>query len=225
MSPDPARALISTANIVFANIPTRPWSLDNKTFTTEIQESSTDVVDTDQCTLTFGSQPLDYPNPVVELDGLTPVDLVVDETIDSGKHYSFSMMVRPTNDTGGYIYMERNLNTESEISPPLTQIRKNTLNFITLGINFGGGDMGINFNGETIQHNNNYCENVEFVIPGLLRVGDIPDCSTPQATQRTETAASYFMKKIHIQLSALYDSSVTFWEGTGAGNNFLYKWN
>ena len=94
---------------------------------------------------------------------------------------------------------------------------------------------------------------------------DEPDCSTPQAIQRSETAAGYFMMETNIQLSTLnqistipkctklqcavsclrhqscwyyryepsasgcsqctlYDSSVTSWKGTGAGDNFLYKW-
>ncbi|CAC5423667.1 unnamed protein product [Mytilus coruscus] len=326
-----AVGVISTAHIVFANSPTRLWPLDNSTYTTEGLGPSTDPVDTGQCGRIFGGQPSDYPNPVVELDGLTPVDLVVDATIDSDKDYSFSMMVRPTVDTGallhykpndstqqlkeltlyisgGFIHMERILNTESEISPPSTQqIPINTWHFISFGIDISNGKMFINFNGVKIEHDNSYRGNVDFVIPGILRVGgmfdqqkpnlqgrvacvafysdekqpaksdsepfckagnwvnNVPDCSTPEAVQRTETAAGYFMMETNIQLSTLnqistspkcntlrcavsclrqqscwyyryepsasgcsectlYDSSITSWKGTGAGDNFLYKW-
>ncbi|XP_063431089.1 uncharacterized protein LOC134713729 [Mytilus trossulus] len=323
--------VISTANIVFANDPTCLWPLDNSTFTTEIQVSPTNPVDTGQCGRIFGGQPPDYPNPVVELDGLTPVDLVVDATIVTGKDYSFSMMVRPTNDTGtllhykpndttqqlqelvlyisgGYVYMERILNTVSEISDPSTwQMPMNTWNFISFGVDISNGKMFIDLNGHKIEHDNNYNGNINFVIPGILRVGGMfdqrysklqgriacvafytdkkdpaegdsesfcksgtwtnnePDCATPQAVQRSETAAGYFMMETNIQLSTLnqiltipkctklrcavsclrhqscwyyryepsasecsqctlYDSSVTSWKGTGAGDNFLYKW-
>ncbi|XP_052099926.1 uncharacterized protein LOC127734212 [Mytilus californianus] len=326
-----AVGVISTAHIVFASSPNRLWPLDNSTYTTEVQAPSTDPVDTGQCGRIFGGQPPDYPNPVVELDGLTPVDLVVDATVDSDKDYSFSMMVRPTVDTGallhykpndstqqlrelalyisgGYIHMERILNTKSEISPPSTQqIPPNAWHFITFGIDISNGKMIINFNGEKIEHNNNYLDNVDFVIPGILRVGgmfdqqkpnlqgrvacvgfysnvkkpsqsdsepsckagswvnNIPDCSTPLAVQRTETEAGYFMMETNIQLSTLnmistnpkctklrcavsclrhqscwyyryapsasgcsqctlYDSSITSWKGTGAGDNYLFKW-
>ncbi|VDH90403.1 Hypothetical predicted protein [Mytilus galloprovincialis] len=327
-----ALGVISTANIVFANIPTRLWPLDNSTFTAEIQGPSTDPIDTGQCGRIFGGQPPDYPNPVIELDGTTPVDLVVDATIDSDKDYSFSMMVRPTNDTGallhykpddstqqlkelafyiseGYIHMDRILNTGIEISPQSTELQLtiNTWNYISFGIDRSNGKMIINFNDIKKQHDNSSFGNVDFVIPGILRVGGMfdqrksnlqgrvacvafysdvkepkqsdseptckadigmnnePDCSTPQAIQRSETAAGYFMMETNIQLSTLnqistipkctklqcavsclrhqscwyyryepsasgcsqctlYDSSVTFWKGTGAGDNFLYKW-
>ncbi|CAC5423668.1 unnamed protein product [Mytilus coruscus] len=326
-----AVGVISNGFVVFANPPTRLWPLDNSTYTTEVQEPSTDPVDTGQCGRIFGGQPPGYPNPVVELDGLTPVDLVVDATIGSDKDYSFSMMVRPTVDTGallhykpndstqqlkefalyisgGYIQMERILNNESEISPSSTQqFPINTWHFISFGIKRIDGIMIINFNNDNIKHDNSYRGNVDFVIPDILRVGGMfdqrkpnlhgrvacvgfysdekepeqaysehpckagnwvyntPDCSTTQAIPRTETAAGYFMVEVNIQLNTLnmistspkctkllcavsclrhescwyfryelsasgcsqctlYDSSITSWKGTGAGDNFLYKW-
>ncbi|CAG2229136.1 unnamed protein product [Mytilus edulis] len=327
-----AVGVISSSNIVFANDPTCLWPLDNSTFTTEIQVSPTDPVDTGQCGRIFGGQPLIIPNPVIELDGMTPVDLVVDATIDSGKDYSFSLMVRPNNDTGallhykpdnstqqlkelalyisgGYIHMERILDSEpAEISSPSIQqkMQINTWHYITFGIDISNGKMVISLNGDEISDANSYLGNVNFVIPGILRVGGMfdqrnpnlqgkvacvafyygvkkpakddselfckagtwtnnePDCST-QAVQRSETAAGYFMMETNIQLSTLnqistipkctqlqcavsclrhqscwyyryepsasgcsqctlYDSSVTSWKGTGAGDNFLYKW-
>ncbi|XP_071166045.1 uncharacterized protein [Mytilus edulis] len=176
--------------------------------------------DTGQCRLTFGSQPLDYPKPVVELDGLTPVDLVVDATIDvTNRDYSFSIMVRPTNDTGallhyktddttkqlqelafyisgGYFHMERILKTKSEISPPSTvQMPINTWNFITFGINFGNGEIIIAFNGDTKMHDNNYDQEVEFVIPGILRVGGMFDERKPNLKGRVACVGFYIDMK------------------------------
>ena len=208
--------MISTANIVFANIPTRLWPLDNSTFTTEIQESSKDPIDTGQCGRIFGSQPPDYPNPVVELDGLTPIDLIVDATIDSDKDYSFSMMVRPTNDTGallhykpddstqqlkelafyisgGYIHMERILNTDNEISPQSTELQMliNNWHYISFGIDRSNGKMFINFNDNKIQHDHSYHDNVDFVIPGILRVGGMFDQRKPNLQGRAACVAFY----------------------------------
>ncbi|VDI02031.1 Hypothetical predicted protein [Mytilus galloprovincialis] len=328
-----AVGVISSSNIVFANDPTCLWPLDSSSFTTEIQVSPTDPVDTGQCGRIFGGQPPDYPNLVFELDGLIPVDLVVDATIESDKDYSFSMMVRPSVDTGallhykpddstqqlqelalyisgGYIYMERILDSNTaETSPQLTQqkMQINTWYFISFGIDISNGKMFINLNGDNIPHDKSYRDSVNFVIPGILRVGGMfdqrnpnlqgrvacvafysdvkepakddsesfckagtwtnnePDCSTPQAVQRSETAAGYFMMETNIQLNTLnqisaipkctnlrcaasclrhqscwyyryepsasgcsqctlYDSSVTSWKGTGAEDNFLYKW-
>ncbi|XP_063431074.1 uncharacterized protein LOC134713715 [Mytilus trossulus] len=167
---------------------------------------------------------------------------------------------------------------------------------------FSHGAMVINFGGKEIIHKDNDRE-VDFVIPGILRVGgmfderipnlkgrvacvgfyndmydplqsdseqhcmaptwtnNMPNCST-SAIQRTETPAGHFKKEVNIQLSnlnmistssectrlrcalsclrdkrclffryapsasgcslcTLYDISV---KGTGAGDNFLYKW-
>ncbi|CAC5395373.1 unnamed protein product [Mytilus coruscus] len=168
-----------------------------------------------QLIIAVGGQPSDYPNPVVELDGLTPVDLIVDATIDSDKDYSFSMMVRPTVDTGallhykpndstqqlkeltlyisgGYIHMERILTTESEISPPSTQqIPINTWHFITFGINISNGKMIININGDNIEHDNNYIDNVDFIIPGILRVGGMFDQRKPILQGRVACVGFY----------------------------------
>ncbi|CAG2218453.1 unnamed protein product [Mytilus edulis] len=272
------------------------------------------------------------------------------------------MMVRPTNDTGallhykpdnstqqlkelafyiseGYIHMDRLLNTGIiEISPQSTELQLtiNTWNYLSFGIDRSNGKMIISFNDIIKVHDNSFFGNVDFVIPGILRVGGMfdqrksnlqgrvacvafysgvkepkqsdseptckadigmnnePDCSTPQAIQRSETAAGYFMMETNIQLNepdcstpqaiqrsetvagyfmmetniqlstlnqistipkctklqcavsclrhqscwyyryepsasecsqcTLYDTSVTSWKGTGAGDNFLYKW-
>lgn len=194
--------------------PTLLWPLDNKSYAAQVVwPPPGGPADTSQCGRTFGNPPIGSVNPVFELDGSSYVDVdVLYGYIPTGD-YSFSGRFMPTVNSAALFHYKANADTQPfkemmlymnvgrlfmtrtisgasvEVSTDSTPtLTLNTWHPVTFGIDISNGKMKVQLNANKVV-DEEFAHNINFVTPGVLRIGGTFDQSQPNFQGRIACAA------------------------------------
>lgn len=218
--------------------------MNNKTFTVEIQNISN--VRSVPCGMEFTSGPPGYPEAgAANFDGVKFIDQKVNfapRTVD----YSLSGLFRMSNldgtllhysdDAGifqimlwvknGTLYMERHSTTVMIHTYFPGVVDSHIWYFVSVGVDYGGGKLIIQLiqtgTGTAVELTREIEKDIEFTMPGTLRIGGMQDSSQPNLEGSATCVAFYFGERQPTE-SVAKEQCIAYTAGACKFSFFLIK--